>query len=557
MTHQVSVIGVVLVLAAIGIVGSGLFSDPADGARPVGPQVAWSREAESAGRQPGPDGRALYLKHCAPCHGERGFGDGEAAYLLYPKPRDFSRAYFRLVSTDNGLPTDEDLLQVITRGMLGSAMPPHHDLSETQRRAIVAEVRRLMTEERMKRLLEDAAAEDADLTEADARAIAYRQPGSVVKPAERLEPTPELLAAGRISYVRNCAPCHDLDGTGRSRNDLVDSLDRPLFARDFTAGILKGGTSETEIWQRFRCGMQGTPMPALDISDRETWALVHYVRSMIRPGAQERLAQTPQAFVAGRVAGPLEADPAAEVWESVPGRWVAMTPLWWKEPRVEGLLVQAAHDGERLALRLVWEDATQEVTQAPQDGFSDGAGVQWSPDQDPPFFAMGAAGGPVDIWYWRAVYQEDLEGRWTDVASAHPRVINDIDASLTLPPYGEQASHAEHGLQDYDPLFITAWGAGNPVADALRASAVEVLHAAGFGTLTPRLPPFSQVDGRARYVRGFWELVLVRTLAQSGPGISLAPGSDSAISFAIWNGAAGNRNGEKNVTIWHRLAIAR
>ena len=68
-------------------------------------------------------GRQVYSQQCTACHGVSGRGDGEAAYLLYPKPRDFVAARYRLVSTWERVPTDRDLFDTITRGMPGSAMP--------------------------------------------------------------------------------------------------------------------------------------------------------------------------------------------------------------------------------------------------------------------------------------------------------------------------------------------------------------------------------------------------------------------------------------------------
>ena len=56
-------------------------------------------------------GQRLYDKQCAACHGSGGRGDGEAAYLLYPRPRDLVAGAFRLVSTWERVPTDEDLYQ--------------------------------------------------------------------------------------------------------------------------------------------------------------------------------------------------------------------------------------------------------------------------------------------------------------------------------------------------------------------------------------------------------------------------------------------------------------
>ena len=62
-------------------------------------------------------GKRLYEAQCAACHGIGGHGDGEAAYLLYPKPRDFVAAQYRLVSTWERVPTDEDLFRTVSRGI--------------------------------------------------------------------------------------------------------------------------------------------------------------------------------------------------------------------------------------------------------------------------------------------------------------------------------------------------------------------------------------------------------------------------------------------------------
>ena len=82
-------------------------------------------------------GKETYLKHCAACHAANGDGEGEAAYLLYPRPRDFTRGQFRLVSTWDNVPTNEDLFRTISRGMPGSAMPSWAHLPEDIRWGLV------------------------------------------------------------------------------------------------------------------------------------------------------------------------------------------------------------------------------------------------------------------------------------------------------------------------------------------------------------------------------------------------------------------------------------
>ena len=59
-----------------------------------------------------PPGQVLYGRHCAACHGANGDGQGLAAAFLYPKPRSFRGGKYRLVSTDNSVPTRDDLQAV-------------------------------------------------------------------------------------------------------------------------------------------------------------------------------------------------------------------------------------------------------------------------------------------------------------------------------------------------------------------------------------------------------------------------------------------------------------
>jgi len=71
-------------------------------------------------------------------------GDGPAAVWLYPKPRHFNSGLFKIRSTPaNFLPTEDDLFQVITRGMPGSSMPSFTYLSAAERRDVVQYVKHL------------------------------------------------------------------------------------------------------------------------------------------------------------------------------------------------------------------------------------------------------------------------------------------------------------------------------------------------------------------------------------------------------------------------------
>src|SRR5262249_36203918 len=92
---RVALVAVLLAAAAgVAFAGYKLFPPRPPGGPPPGV------EPEVAGKQ-------LYDAHCAACHGDKGDGQGPAARFLYPRPRDFTENRFRLVTTVNGVPSDD------------------------------------------------------------------------------------------------------------------------------------------------------------------------------------------------------------------------------------------------------------------------------------------------------------------------------------------------------------------------------------------------------------------------------------------------------------------
>src|SRR5438105_7812230 len=103
--------------------------------------IPGSTHAESA--QPA---TSVYVHACAACHGRDGRGDGPAAFSIgkyrAPRPRDFTRARFKLRSTPSGtLPTDDDLLRVVERGIPGF-MPSFCGLTASERQLAITAVER-------------------------------------------------------------------------------------------------------------------------------------------------------------------------------------------------------------------------------------------------------------------------------------------------------------------------------------------------------------------------------------------------------------------------------
>jgi DMSO reductase family type II enzyme heme b subunit len=116
-------------------------------------------------------------------------------------------------------------------------------------------------------------------------------------------------------------------------------------------------------------------------------------------------------------------------------------------------------------------------------------------------------------------------------------------------------------LAKHDPQFITAWGAGNLVANPNIETPVECLIARGPGTLSGKPASAQHVRGQAVYARGVWSVQMQRSMnLPHGHGDDtderlFKPGDYLPVSFAIWNGSAGDRDGKKNISIWQKLVI--
>jgi mono/diheme cytochrome c family protein len=83
------------------------------------------------------NGQTLYQTYCAPCHGNKGKGDGPASASLNPKPADHTSAMVQAES-------DGTIYYKISEGHAHTAMPPFKAvLHPDQRWAIVNYMRTL------------------------------------------------------------------------------------------------------------------------------------------------------------------------------------------------------------------------------------------------------------------------------------------------------------------------------------------------------------------------------------------------------------------------------
>ncbi len=225
-------------------------------------------------------GKAVYLRECSACHGERGAGDGRAAEFLPVRPRDFTSRQYKLRTTESGQsPTTADVLRTIERGIPGSAMPAFKFLSPDERRQVAAYVLQL-----------------SDMLEEP-------EPATVPAPGAAPPASPESIARGKVVYdEQGCGSCHGATGRGDgpSAKLLKDDAGKPILVRDFTSGVFRGGSERIDLYYRFVTGMDGSPMPAFGetVQGADRWALVDYVMSLKVPQT-EKLPK--DALQAGRV----------------------------------------------------------------------------------------------------------------------------------------------------------------------------------------------------------------------------------------------------------------
>jgi mono/diheme cytochrome c family protein len=487
-------------------------------------------------------GKSTFEKECLACHGVAGNGEGDAAYLLYPRPRDFTSGSFRIVSTWEGIPTDEDLFVTISRGMPGSAMPSWAHLPEDTRWGLVHYIKTFST----RPLAVAHVTHEPDRFGNGGEGVLTIPP----------EPPYDDAARGRAQelFSKGCAPCHGATARGDGAQKQVDSKGFPTRPRDLTLGVFKGNPTAADVYRRIVAGLPGSPMPQSGyLHGSDGWHLVHFVRSLSSDAQRAKVEMRQFRIVAKRVPA-LPTSPDSGTWRDAVAVNLHMMPLWWRTDRPEEVTVRALHDGKSLALLLKWEDGTNDETAIRPQDFRDAAAVEFALVPDPPFFAMGQPGAPVNIWMWKSERQADLEPAFQDVEKMYPNIGIDSYPNLLKSPL-EQPTRNALTLQS-DPRFVTAWGAGNIVADPTRRSAAEDLTAQGFGTLRAHPMQDQAVAATGEYATGSYVVQFTRPFAGRGKtAVTLAPGGRVPVAFAVWNGSAGDRDGKKSVTIWQELLL--
>lgn len=424
----------ILILEAIMVVGCAV------NARPIPDSTDWTAL-----------GRSVYDTHCRGCHGESGDGQGPAATLLYPRPRDFQHDGFRIRSTlPQTPPSDADLLAVLTMGVPGSPMPSFAFLKPSEQAAVIGYLKSLSPQ------------------------FSTKQPPIAFDTRTPPPTTIASISAGKVLYHRlGCGDCHGEEGRGDGEmaNDLLDSRGLPIRCRDLVHDAYKGGTSVRDIYLRLSSGMDGTPMPNLaedTATSAERWQLAAYVASLREnaPVIQPSPHRSDRVIVSSRARKHAPTtEPLADDWNLAPPSMVQLFPLathMSRKSHPSFVSVRSLHDQRTIAFRLEWTDATRDDQANGTEKFADAAAIQFLAGESGTFLGMGAQLTPVRIWHWKADWQREVD----TLRSAASTVLVPSDKMATPVP------------------VLAARQANNPYVISNRPGPVEEGMAAGFGTFT-------------------------------------------------------------------------
>jgi mono/diheme cytochrome c family protein len=488
-------------------------------------------------------GKALYLKNCAQCHGEKGDGQGYATPHLFPQPRNFTTGKFKVRTTPNGaLPTHQDIVNIIRRGMPYTSMPAWPTLTDQEVDNLAYYITTFSPD--------------------------FSNKESVPKPVDLPSApsmTNETVEAGKKLYVDNgCVKCHGNLGRadGPSSATLTDELNRPIRPADLSQPwTFRGGPTREDIFRTMSTGFNGTPMPSFAdaLTPEQRWAITDFIVSL---SGNEGPAYT-NLVVAKFAPDPIDLKNGTKAFESAA---VARFPIVGQitepgrdfHPAATSVMVQAIYDAESIAFLVRWNDRSaektgkndpslpvpieEEETSGGAPGASGGAGGGASPDN--PFGdaevaapaggqAPAAGGAPQDPF--------------ADTQTAAPPPSEFSDAvSIQIPSAVPATARKPYFLFGDSQNSVDLW-----FFDLARP---DPLQFTGKGSTDIAANDTGDVTGVASYNEGEWSVIFKRPLRPSA-GAAFTPGEFLPIAFSVWDGLSRERGNRRGLTVWESVYL--
>jgi DMSO reductase family type II enzyme heme b subunit len=330
-------------------------------------------------------GKGAYEKKCLLCHGEKGDGKGPGAELLSPRPRDFTKGLYKIRTTANKTPTDQDLFRIITEGMPGTSMPGWAVLPDKERWNLVAYLKTFAPE-------------------------AFKEAPKKLELPKDVSSSETSIKRGKEMFEAiECHKCHGNEGRGDgpSRSELKDEWGHPIppanLAKRWT---FRGGASRADVATRIANGVLGTPMPAfLDAVEKpeDVWHLTNYIFSLGPEAPRYATLLTVTA-----VSEAIPDDPNAEFWKKQTPGHVPLMGQVIIDPRnfnpvIDLVSLRAVYSDKEVAFHLTWDDPTESKGDGKQS-FPDAISMQFPPqitaDIERPYFLMGDANEAVYLLRW-------------------------------------------------------------------------------------------------------------------------------------------------------------
>ncbi len=443
-------------------------------------------------------GKIIYEKRCIWCHGADGDGLGAAEKYLNPPPRSFEDGQYKIKTTqfEDMVPTDEDIYRMVKDGMPGTAMPGWSQLlSEQDMWDVVQYVKTF-----------------AGYDEETA--------GPQVDYGTQVVSSPDSIAKGKILFEDGdrCVECHGKSGKGSATKGLKGDLKERTWPRNLTKPwTFLGSNDPKDIFTRVTVGIPGTQMPSFadpkskkKLSIEERWNVANYAASLAKTEEVVNPANT--VIKAEKAEGDLPATPDDERWGQTVSTTFVLVPQIIAKQRFfklsnDTITVRAIYNEKAIAMLLEWDDRTKSIPGdelaekiADRPMSEDGVAVQLPvvipTEMEKPYFGMGDATHPVNIWHWKSGTKEAPES-------------------------------------------------------------IALANATGFASIEKRETGDSGLQAKSSYNDGTWRVLVTRSLttADAEKDLQFVGGKFIPVAFAAWDGSNSEAGSKHTMTTWYWLLL--